>query len=334
MAVNDFAVIGLNNTGRSIALNMKDRQYSVAVYDEDLESTQKFADDCRARAKAYRDMKSLVTSLTVPRKIFLCIDNDKTDEMISQLEQYLSRADTIIDMSEGCSADAKERYARLSASEIRYLDVAVTGPYDGLASGAGVIAGGDEESFSSCARILRQLSKEYKGFSSCIHSGGSGTGFYTKMVHDAIETSLMQVIADGYFMLRSLSGMKCEEIGSAFTFINEGLNLYLLTITSHILQQYDEESGTPIIDFIIDDASAGKSAGFGLKTANEKRTPALIFSEAVFMRHLSGLREERRDCVKKLYAPAVRYEAGSVKLLDVVKDAVKGLAYNRICAGA
>jgi len=313
MAVNDFAVIGLNNIGRGIALNMKNRQYSVAIYDEDFEHAQKFSDECNAKAKAYREIKSLISSLSVPRKIFICTDTRKTDEIILLMMSQLSKADTIIDMSESSSLEAKKRAELLDEKSLRYLDAAVTGIHSEISSGVGLIVGGSEDAFSACARILRQLSKEHKGFSSCINSGAFGTGFYTKMVHDTIEASLMQVIADGYFVLRSLGGMKCEEISAAFTFINEELNLYLLKITADILEQYDQESEEPIIDFVIDSVSVEQNA----------KTPNLLGVQAILLRHLSGQREKRRALTKKLYAHSIRYESGNIELLDSVKDAMK-----------
>ncbi len=91
MAINDFAVIGLNNIGRGFALNMKSRQYSVGVYDDEYDTASSFSADCVSKVKAYRDIKSLVASVSVPRKIFLCIDSDKIDDVISQMIPFLGK---------------------------------------------------------------------------------------------------------------------------------------------------------------------------------------------------------------------------------------------------
>ena len=198
MAVNDFAVIGLNELGRGLALNMKSRQYSVAVYDENVEGAFKFANDCASRVKSYREFKSLIHSLSVPRKIFLNVDADKIDDIIAQMLQYLNKSDTIIDLSDSHYEDVKKRAQELGLKTIRYLDAAVTGPLEETESGTGMIVGGEDDAFNACSRILRQMSKEFKGFASCIHSGTWGTGHYTKIVHDSIEASIMQIIADGY----------------------------------------------------------------------------------------------------------------------------------------
>ena len=323
MAVNDFAVIGLNNTGKSFASNMQGKQYSVAVYDADFETASDFSDKGYSKIKAYRDLKSLITSLNVPRKIFLSAEAEETDAIIEEMTPHLGKADTFIDLSESSIEQVKKRGAQLEFKSIRYLEAAVFGPHDELSSGAGLIIGGSEEAFSSCSRILRLLSKEHKGFSSCVHSGEWGTGSYTRIVHDGIEAALMQIIADGYYMLRSLAGMKCGEISSAFAFINEELYLYLLKITADILEQTDEDSGTPIIDFIMDSASSDPTAGLMLEQSYNNGIPSLLSAQAQFLRLLSAQKEQRRACAKKLYAADIRYDGGGIKLLDCVKDALK-----------
>ena len=323
MAVNDFAVIGLNNIGRSFALNMQGRQYSVALFDADYDLASGLSDRGYSKMKAYKDLKSLITSLNVPRKIFLCTEAAAADTIIEEMAPHLGKADTFIDFTDSSILDVKNRGETLGFKSVRYLEAAAFGSYEIFTEGGGIIVGGKEEAFSSCSRILRQLSKEYKGFTSCIHSGEWGTARYTKIVHDGIEAALMQIIADGYYMLRSLSGMKCEEIASAFAFINEELDLYLLKITADILEQTDEDSNTPIIDFILDSASTDAQAGRLLEEAYKNEIPILLSAQAGFLRFLSSQREERRACAKKLSAADIRYDGGSIKLLDCVKDAMK-----------
>ncbi len=323
MAVNDFAVIGLDNIGQSLVINMKSRKYSVAIFDEDVEKAFGFSGECVSKVKAYRDLKGLVASLSAPRKIFLSLDGSKIDDVIAEILPNLNKSDALIDLSAGNYSDINNRAEDLTLKSIRYLEAAVTGPQEELSSGVGLIVGGREDAFSACSRILRQISKEHKGFSSCIHSGSWGTANYTKIIHDSIETSLMQIIADGYFMLRNLGGMKCEEVSSAFTFINEELDLYLLGITAKILEQIDVESGTPIIDYILDSASVADTEVAAFGEAFKNNIPNLLSSQAVFLRYLSGQREQRRMSVKKLYAPQIRYDSGSIKLLDSIKDAMK-----------
>jgi 6-phosphogluconate dehydrogenase len=323
MAVNDFAVIGLNDLGRGLALNMKSRHYSVAVYDENVEGAFKFANDCASRVKSYREFKSLIHSLSVPRKIFLSVNADKIDDILAPMLQYLNKSDTIIDLSDSHYEDVKKRAQELSPKSIRYLDAAVTGPVEEIESGTGMIVGGEDDAFNACSRILRQMSREFKGFASCIHSGAWGTGHYTKIVHDSIEASIMQIIADAYFILRTLGGMKCNEIASAFAFINEEVNLYLLGIAAVILDQMDEEIQEPIIDFIADSASSCTSSDLFLKESQKNNSPQLMAAQAQGMRLLSRLKEQRKLASKRLYAPVVRYDSGSIRLLDIVKDTMR-----------
>ncbi len=229
----------------------------------------------------------------------------------------------MIDFSNSHYDDVKTRADELALKSIRYLDAAVTGPHTEYATGTGIIVGGADDAYSSCSRILRQLSREYKGFSSCIHSGVSGTGHYTKIIHDGIEAALMQVIADGYYILRTLGGMKAEEISAALAFINEELQLYLIKTAVDILEQIDEESGNPIMDFVMDTANVSENEEQFLRESIVAKVPCVNSSQAVFLRYLSAQREQRRISQTRLSAPIVNYEAGSIKLLDSVKDAIK-----------
>ncbi len=323
MAINDFAIIGLSNIGRGFALNMQGRKYSVGIYDDDYDTASSFSADCVSRVKAYRDIKALIASVSVPRKIFLCAQADKIDGYISAMLPFLGKSDIIIDFSESLIADVKKRAEDLTLKNIRYLDAAATGPHTELSTGTGIVVGGDDEAYNSCSRILRQLSREYKGFSSCIHSGLSGTARFTKIVHDGIEAALLQVVADGYYMLRTLGEMKIEEISAALAFINEELNLYVLKTAVDILEQIDEESGDPIMDFVMDTANVARNEEHCIKESFLLQVPSLNAGQAVLLKYLSAQRDQRRISASKLYAPDVRYEMGSIRLLDSLKDAMK-----------
>ncbi|MEI5604460.1 NADP-dependent phosphogluconate dehydrogenase, partial [Streptomyces brasiliscabiei] len=72
-----------------------------------------------------------------------------------------------------------------------------------------------------------------------------------KMVHNGIEYALMQLIAEMYQLLRLGTNRSPKEVAAIFEQWAEGdLNIYLLSISSHILslETNNDESLVDLID--------------------------------------------------------------------------------------
>jgi 6-phosphogluconate dehydrogenase len=111
------------------------------------------------------------------------------------------------------------------------------------------------------------------------------------MVHNGIEYSLMQLIAEVYHLLRIGCGKSTQEISALFDLWSEGeLNSYLLSISSHILK-LENNKNQPIVD-LIDNKVGAK--GTGLWTAQNAlelgiAVPSLV--AAVQARHLTNTKD-------------------------------------------
>jgi 6-phosphogluconate dehydrogenase len=113
------------------------------------------------------------------------------------------------------------------------------------------------------------------------------------MVHNGIEYGDMQLICEGYQIMRDLGGLSNDEMHEVFAAWNKGdLDSYLIEITRDIMA-YKDTDGKPLVEKILDTAGqkgTGKWTGI---EALELGVPLTLIVEAVFARSLSASKDER-----------------------------------------
>jgi 6-phosphogluconate dehydrogenase len=141
--------------------------------------------------------------------------------------------------------------------------------------------------------------------------GPDGAGHFVKTVHNGIEYADMQMIAEIYGILRDGHGMAAAGIAPLFDRWNEGpLRSYLIEITSAVLRAVDPDTGSAMVDVILD--SAGQK-GTGRWTAIEALhlgAPATAIEAAVAARNLSARLDERRAGAARFGGPASAADGG------------------------
>jgi 6-phosphogluconate dehydrogenase len=154
------------------------------------------------------------------------------------------------------------------------------------------------------------------------------------MIHNGIEYGDMQMICEAYYLIRSLLGMKAEEIGAVFAEWNKGtLDSYLIEITADILQQKDPiTKSKALVDVILDTAGQKGTGKWTSVNALDMGVPAPTVAEAVFARCLSAIKEERVAAAKILKGPAKKpYRGARTALIQAIHDA---LYCSKICSYA
>src|SRR3712207_7674627 len=90
-------------------------------------------------------------------------------------------------------------------------------------------SGGSPESYQALGPLLEDISAKVDGVPWCVHVGPDGAGHFVKMVHNGIEYSDMQLIAEAYDLLRHGAGMEPAAIAEVFRQWNTGrLSSYLI----------------------------------------------------------------------------------------------------------
>lgn len=169
--------------------------HEVVVFDVDRAAVTTAAEGGAISAGTLED---LVAELDTPRVVWLMVPaGDVTEETIGKLRGLLSDDDTLIDGGNSRYSESIKRAEELAEGGINFLDVGTSGGIWGLENGYCLMVGGDRSVFERVEPILSTLAPE-NGYA---HVGQSGTGHFTKMVHNGIEYALMQSYGEGFELL-------------------------------------------------------------------------------------------------------------------------------------
>ncbi|WLV24577.1 decarboxylating NADP(+)-dependent phosphogluconate dehydrogenase [Aciduricibacillus chroicocephali] len=332
---NTIGVIGLGVMGSNIALNMASKGEKVAVYNYTRDLTDKLMNQAgEAALEPYYDVERFVQSLEKPRKVFLMVTaGAPIDSVIESLTPYLESGDIIMDGGNSHYEDTERRYNDLQTKGIGYLGIGVSGGAEGALHGPAIMPGGDKEDYEKAAPILTKIAAQVDGIPCCTYIGPEGSGHFVKMVHNGIEYADMQLIAEAYTFLRQRLSLPVEEIANIFGTWNEGeLQSYLIEITENILRKKDEETGKPLIDFILDKAGQKGTGKWTSLQAIDNGIANSIITEALFARYISALKDQRVKASSILNGPDSAVEPLDKKAwIEYVRQA---LYMGKICAYA
>lgn len=329
-ADSDIAVVGLAVMGENLILNMASKGFTVTAYNRSFHKVESFLAN-RAKDKSIRgadSIESLVSSLSKPRKIMLMVKSGQpVDDFIAQLVPHLDKGDIVIDGGNSQFEDSNRRTLALSEQGILYVGAGVSGGEEGALLGPSIMPGGNPAAWPHVKPIFQAISAKVKDDNGeltipcCDWVGEAGAGHFVKMVHNGIEYGDMQIICEGYLLMRDLLGMSCDEIQAVFAeWKNTELSSYLIDITADILGF--KENGEPLVEKILDTAGqkgTGKWTGI---TALHLGVPLTLIGEAVFARCLSALKPQRIVASKAIKGPTPVFNGDKGAFIDDLKHAL------------
>lgn len=307
--MNQIGIVGMGVMGRSLALNLENKGYDVAVYNWTDDLTDEFIKEhSNKNITAYYDVEQFVNSLEKPRKILMMVKaGEATDNTINLLVPYLSKDDIIIDGGNTYFKDTIRRYDELAKKGIRFVGQGTSGGEEGALHGPSLMPGGDLEAYKELKPILENIAAKYsRDNQPCVtYIGPNGAGHYVKMVHNGIEYGDMQLISEIYDILRRGLKLPIEEISEIFNTWNQGeLNSYLVEITANILKVKDDINPDQyLIDQILDKAGSKGTGKWTSQQALDLGEPVSVITEAVFARCMSNKKEERLEISSHLQGP-------------------------------
>ncbi|WP_235973523.1 NADP-dependent phosphogluconate dehydrogenase [Peribacillus faecalis] len=321
--------------GKNLALNMVSKGYSVATYDAWAEVVDKFTKtETNNMISATSHINEFVNSLEKPRRILMMVKaGEVTDDTIASLLPYLEQGDIIIDGGNSFYQDTIRRNKELNEKGINFIGAGVSGGEEGALNGPSLMPGGQKEAYELVAPIFQDIAAKVNGDACTTYIGPDGAGHYVKMVHNGIEYGDMQLICESYFLLKNILGLSAEELHDVFTEWNNGeLDSYLMEITAEIFTKYDNETGKPMVDVILDRAGQKGTGKWTSQSALDLGVPLPIITESVFARFLSAIKEERVLASKVLSGPKNGSFNGDKKaLIEAVRQA---LYMSKICSYA
>ena len=143
----------------------------------------------------------------------------------------------------------------------------------------------------------------------------------------------MQLICEASHLLKDVLGVDAKELHEIFSEWNKGeLDSYLIEITADIFSQYDEETGKPMVDVILDAAGQKGTGKWTSQSALDLGVPLSMITESVFSRFLSAMKEERVAASKILSGPAKQPFSGDKK--EFIENVRRALFASKIVSYA
>ena len=327
MSTCDIGLIGLAVMGENLVLNMESKGFTVAVFNRTTSVVDAFA-AARGKGKNFVFAKTLaefVASLKRPRKAQIMVKaGAPVDAVIDQLVPLLEPGDIIIDGGNSLWTDTQRREKALKEKGIHFFGVGVSGGEEGALKGPSIMPGGSAEGWKALAPIYTKIAAQVDGEPCCRHMGPDGAGHYVKMAHNGIEYGDMQLICEGYAILKAALNPPADEFAEIFTDWNKGeLDSFLIEITSNIFTKKDAETGKAMVDLILDKAGQKGTGKWTVGHAVEMGVPLSVIGSAVEARILSSQKDERVAAGKVLSGPAPKPFSGDrVQLIAAVRDAL------------
>ncbi|KAI9189567.1 phosphogluconate dehydrogenase (decarboxylating) gnd1 [Blastocladiella emersonii ATCC 22665] len=305
-AVADIGLIGLAVMGQNLILNMDDHGFVVCAYNRTVAKVDQFLENEAKGTKIVgaHSIEELCAKLKRPRKVMLLVKaGQAVDDFIAQLLPYLEKGDIIIDGGNSHFPDSIRRTRQLEGMGIHFVGAGVSGGEEGARYGPSIMPGGSPAAWPHLKPIFQAITAKADGDPCCDWVGETGSGHYVKMVHNGIEYGDMQLICEGYHIMKSMLGMKPDEIGEVFTNWNRGdLDSFLMEITSEIVK-FKDEDGAPLVEKIRDTAGQKGTGKWTAISALDLGMPVTLIGEAVFARCLSALKDERARASTILAGP-------------------------------
>jgi 6-phosphogluconate dehydrogenase len=332
----DIGVTGLSTMGRNLARNLARHGYTVAVHNRTQSRTTDLVAEFGTEGTFVPSagLSDFVGSLRRPRTVIILVKaGPPTDAVIDELAKLMEPGDIIVDGGNAHFMDTRRREAALREQKLHFVGAGVSGGEEGALRGPSIMVGGSPESYANLGPMLRAIAAQVDGEPCCAHLGTDGAGHFVKMVHNGIEYSDMQLIAEAYDLLRQGLGATPADLAQIFREWNRGeLESYLIEITADVLGHVDATTGSPFVDVVADRAEQKGTGRWTVQTALELGVPITGIAEAVFARSLSALTEERA-ATRSLPGPASDARLAQTGH-DLVEDVRRALYASKIVAYA
>ena len=244
--LKEIGLIGLGVMGKNIALNLSDNGVIIKAFNNSENKLNDIKKEFKNDFIPFDNLEQFVENLENPKTILLMVPSGQaTKEVIEKLVSLLGEGGTIIDGGNSFYLDSIENGEYLKKNSINFIGMGVSGGEDGARNGPALMVGSETSIETSLFDTLKNIAAKAEVECLGIYQG-PGTGHFIKMVHNGIEYSEMQSIAEMYLILKKLNKTN-KEISSFFSSQSENNNSsYLIEITSKILQKKDGD------EFVID----------------------------------------------------------------------------------
>ena len=332
---NGIGLIGLGVMGQNLALNIERNGYPISVFDREPPVIEKFTGlNKEKQILGTRSPEEFVRSLARPRKIILLVKaGDPVDWTINLIRAYLEQGDILIDGGNSHFKDTERRQQDLKSKGLHLIGSGISGGEKGALLGPSLMPGGERTAYEEIRPIWEAIAAKVPDGPCVTYIGPGGSGHFVKMVHNGIEYGDMQLIAETYDLMRKILDLTPDQMAEVFAEWNQGeLESYLIEITAKILRVKDEETGTPLVDVILDRAGQKGTGKWTSQIALDLGVAIPTIDAAITARVISSLKEQRVKASKELSGPNAAKPTGDHReTICAMHDALYGA---KICSYA
>src|SRR5215470_10411201 len=272
-------MIGLGRMGASMAHRLSRNGVRVVGVDPDPAATASFA--AEPGCTAADTVEALVHALPAPRVVWLMVPaGERTEAVIAELAPRLLSEDIIVDGGNAFYKDSVRRAVELASYGVRFVDCGVSGGIWGLDEGYALMFGGSPAAARAIEPLVKVLAPAPdRGW---LHCGPSGSGHFTKMIHNGVEYGMMQALAEGFALLKGKEEFALDVAAIAEMWRHGSVvRSWLLDLTAEFLHA-DAELGD--IAPVVADSGEGR---WTAAEAIELGIPAPVIALALSMRFAS-----------------------------------------------
>jgi len=331
----DIGLIGLGVMGQSLALNIERNGYSVAVFDREAPVLDSFLSRANLKgisgAQSFRDF---VLAINTPRKIIVLVKaGEPVDWTIDQIKPFLQQGDIIIDGGNSHFTDTERRERDLKNLGLFFIGSGISGGEKGALLGPSLMPGGNKDAYEQIRPIWESIAAKVDDGPCVSYIGPGGAGHFVKMVHNGIEYADMQLIAEVYGVMRDGFQMSANQIADVFNeWRSSELSSYLIDITTAILRKKDAETGSSLVDLVLDQAEQKGTGKWTMQVAADLGVAIPAIDAAIAARNISAQKTERLKASEKIKAnTTAQYSAITNQFRDALRHA---LYASKVCAYA
>ena len=190
----EFGVVGLGRIGGNLARQALEKGMRIVGFTRH-GAAKDILESGLIEIHSYPEFREHLSS---PRVVFVYVPaGPLVDEILDNLADHLEPGDLLVDGGNSYWGDSIRRSRKYGEKGIHLVDLGTSGGVDGARHGACFMAGGDREAVARIEPMLIELAVE-GGY---VHSGPSGAGHFTKLVHNGIEFGMLQAIGEGIDLL-------------------------------------------------------------------------------------------------------------------------------------
>lgn len=274
-----LGLVGLGKMGMNMAQRMHEKGGHVVVgYDTSEEKRR----DIEARggigAASLDEMLGKLTES--PRIVWIMVPaGAPVDQTIAHLTPLLKAGDIVIDGGNSYYKDTVRRGKDLDSVGIHYLDCGTSGGVWGLDNGYCLMVGGDEGAYKSAEPIFKSLAPD----GGLVYTGASGSGHYTKMVHNGIEYGLLQAYGEGFEILGACDySLNLLEIARAWRY-GSVVRSWLLDL---LVRSFEADPKLERVKGYVEDSGEGR---WTIQEAIDHNVPAPVITSSLFERFHSRM---------------------------------------------